>query len=88
MDFLYLNPSRLDGQIGQEFIFFSIMSNRNAASTFFCLAFCVCVVRQSGMWYNSRKRLLYGDFSGRPTAMADDTISALLLWYHKKTDDQ
>ena len=23
------------------------------------------------LWYNSRKRLLYGDFSGRPTAMAD-----------------
>lgn len=29
------------------------------------------VPKYPSLWYNSRKRLLYGDFSGRPTAMAD-----------------
>lgn len=43
LDFLGINPPVLEGQIGQQMVFFSTMSNRNVASTYLCLAFCVCV---------------------------------------------
>lgn len=51
VDFLHLNPPQLDGQIGEKLIFFSTMSNRNVASTYLCLAFCICV----GMFSNKTK---------------------------------
>lgn len=43
-DFLGLYPAEYGTQTGSAFTYFSTMSNRNVASTYFCLAFCVCLV--------------------------------------------
>jgi hypothetical protein len=44
MDFLGLYPSDLPSQTGNNMKYFATMSNRNLASTYFCLAFCISLV--------------------------------------------
>lgn len=43
-DFLGLFPAEAGTQTGSAFTYFSTMSNRNVASTYFCLAFCISLV--------------------------------------------
>ena len=43
-DFLGLYPAEYGTQTGSAFTYFSTMSNRNVASTYFCLAFCISLV--------------------------------------------
>lgn len=43
-DFLGLYPAEYGTQTGSAFLYFSTMSNRNVASTYFCIAFCISLV--------------------------------------------
>ncbi|MEA4969602.1 MAG: O-antigen ligase family protein [Candidatus Pelethousia sp.] len=47
-DFLGLYPVESGSQIGRAFTYVATMSNRNVASTYFCLAFCVSLVMFCG----------------------------------------
>ena len=44
MDFLGLYPAEEGTQTGSAFVYFATMSNRNVASTYFCVAFCISLV--------------------------------------------
>jgi O-antigen ligase len=55
-DFLVLYPTDLPPQTGNNLLYFATMSNRNLASTYLCLAFCVALVMFCGKtkkahWY-------------------------------------